>query len=97
LYRFDDRTVTGTEALELLDEAGYRPANLVELLAFGKTFPDEGREFPILAIGQSWRDSFGDLVVPYLCGVDDGRGLSVLWLASGFDPRYRFLVVRKDG
>jgi len=93
-YRFD-ATVTGEEALKLMDEAGFRPATLPELLAFGAAHPEEQRKFPIVALGSSWRSPGGYLHVPYLCEDARERDLHLCWLEHGFVPHDRFLVVRK--
>jgi len=94
LYQFD-HTVRGTEAAKRLDEAGYRPANPAELLAFGKKFPDKQRQFPIVAIGQSWCHLDGGLGVPCLCEHVGERRLYLSWLEDDFSPHCRFLVVPK--
>ncbi|MBU0649025.1 hypothetical protein KJ969_02910 [Patescibacteria group bacterium] len=95
LYQFD-RMVTGTEASKLLDEAGYRPANPAELLAFGKKFLDKQRQFPIVAMGSSWRSPDGRLYVPVLYEDADERDLDLHWLGGDFGPHCRFLVVGKS-
>lgn len=93
-YRFD-RAVRGAEAIKLLDEAGFRPATLAELLVFGATHPEEQRKFPIVAVGSSWRVRDSNLYVPCLCGHSGGRSLGLCWFGREFDSDYRFLVARK--
>ncbi|MBU0649455.1 hypothetical protein KJ969_05175 [Patescibacteria group bacterium] len=94
LYQFD-KTITGDQALKRLDEAGYRPATIEELLVFGKKYPDKQRQFPIIALASSWCNPGGHLYVPSLYGDAAGRYLSLSWPGLDFDPHYRFLVVGK--
>lgn len=83
------------EVLRYLDEQGYRPATLPELLAFGAKFPEEQRKYPVVALASVWRRSDGSRDVPYLYRDDAGRNLSLHWSGDGWDGGYRFLAVRK--
>lgn len=84
------------KATEELDRMGYRPAELMELLAFGEKYPDVQREFPIVALASVWRDSDGNRLVPYLYGGDGSRRiLSLDWIEFGWYKPCRFAAVRK--
>jgi hypothetical protein len=78
-----------------LKSRGLRPATLPELLAFGATYPEKQREFPIVALGFVWRGSGDGRCVPSLVGDEFRRALRLdLWN----DPWYsicRFAAVRK--
>ncbi len=90
-----NRTMESDEVLRELDKQGLRPATLPELLAFGATYPEKQREFPVVALGSVWRSLDGDRNVAYLCGGDSGRGLHLDWLGVGWRADYRFAAVRK--
>ena len=83
------------EVLKKIDEQGFRPATLRELLEFAIKNPDEQRKFPIAALGSSCVVS-GDRHVLYLYGNSTGRGLGLYWFTSRWSSHYRFLVVRKS-
>jgi len=93
-FQFDE-TVRGDHALRRLDEAGYRPVTLPELLALGRDYPEEQCKYPIVALGSFWRDRDGILLVPYLYKHAGKRGLDLDQLGSNFSPVYRFPVVSK--
>ncbi len=90
------RSVTSKEVIQEMDNRGYRPAELPELLAFAMTNPDEQRKYPIVSLGSIWQDWLGDQGVPYLWGGGFGRSLYLGWFDDGWDSRYRFLAVRKS-
>jgi hypothetical protein len=91
-----NRTMHSDEALAELNKMGLlRPANLPELLAFGATYPDKQREFPIVALGSVWRGHGGGRGVACLdCGGSERR-LLLRWGEFGWRARYRFAAVRK--
>jgi len=76
-------------------EKGYRVANHAECLAFGAKYPDEHREFPIIALG-----SVGQLVddrqVVYLDRSGADRILGLRWYDYAWNVSCRFLVARKQ-
>lgn len=81
--------------LKDLESKGMRPAILPELCAFGSTYPEKQREFPIVALGSVWQYRRGNRYVAYL---DFWRAERELRL-NRFDYRWsddcRFAVVRK--
>lgn len=87
--------MTTAEIESTISRKGYRPATLVDQLAYAKA-KWNGRDW-IVALGSSWVRPGGDRHVPCLCGDDDGRELGLDW----GDPEdrwradYLFLVVRK--
>ena len=87
---------TSTEAvLAEMDRLGLRPALYEELLAFAKQFPNEQRQFPIVALGSIWVDPSGYRDVACLSEGSDERDLSLNWCDDGWFDSYRFLAVSK--
>ena len=89
------RDASTDEVLAEMDRHGLRPALYEELLAFGAKYPDEQRQFPIIALGSVWRDFNGDLCVAYLNRNDSERGLGLDWISDRWGGGCRFLAVRK--
>ena len=50
LFHFDNR-ISSEDIIFEMDKAGYRPANLMELLVIGSLYPDLQRQFSIYALG----------------------------------------------
>ncbi len=90
-----DRDITNKNALAELDSRGLRPANAAELLAFGVTFPKVQRTFPVLALGQTWRDPDGSRCVVALNGHDSRRSADMSGAVSVWDRACRFAGIRK--
>ena len=88
-------SVSTEEALAALDARGLRPVTIEELLAFGATFPEEQRKFPIVALGSVWQLLDGRRACAYLHGGAGGRRLHLYWLGGGWDSSCRFLAARK--
>ena len=86
-----DRNASTAEALAEIAKRGLRPATLAELLAFGATYPELQRKFPIVALGQSALIG-GYPNVPVLCGDGRERGLDLVWAGLGWNGRCRFLA-----
>lgn len=82
------------DAIAKLDKMGLRPGTVEELLAFGATFPDMQRKFPIVALGSS-AELDGRRAVAYLFGGDSGRRLNLDCWGGAWVGRYRFLAFRK--
>ena len=78
-----------------MDEAGYRPATLAELLALGESQPELQRQFPIIALGSVWRGAFGRRRVACLYVPGYGRRLNLYYLDNDWRAHCRFLAVRK--
>lgn len=82
------------KAKKEMDEAGYRSATLMELLALGEKYPDLQREFPIVAMGSSFWGYKG-LFVPTLGDGPRGRALEHQDISVGLGSKHRFLAVKK--
>lgn len=89
--------VVGSEDVpdDELDRAGFRPASLAELLAFGARYPEEQRKFPIFALGSGWQDCDGCRNVPVLWSRSGERLLGLAWFESRWCGNIRFAAVRK--
>lgn len=83
------------EVLKEFEARGLRAATLPELLAFGTTYPEKQREFPIVALGSVWQRRFGSRRVPYLHRGDLRRKLYPFWDGGRWDDDCRFAAVRK--
>jgi len=81
--------------LRELDEMGYRPAELHELLAFGEKYPEIQRGFPIFALGSIWQDRGGNRRVPYLGRSGWERELGLARLERCWSMVCRFAAVKK--
>ncbi len=96
-----NREVRSEEALSELGKMNLRPAETIELLAFGAAYPQEQVKFPIVALGstygsQGWAPSLEDENLPVYGMV--GRGLSMGGNRNGGDmweSNSRFAAVRK--
>jgi hypothetical protein len=97
-----NRYVVAKEVLQELDNNGFRPATLPELLALGEQYPGL-QEFPIVALGSIWYTRAGYRHVAYL---DRDRNLSRELLLYGVEygwnskwggdgTQYYFAAVRK--
>lgn len=90
-----NRVISTDEAVKGLYQTGCRPADLYELLAFGKKYPDIQREFPIAALGSVWQDLDGYSNAPYLYRLGPKRCLRLEWTGQGWHGHWRFAAVRK--
>ena len=90
-----NRYISSDDAISELDRQGLRPVWLEELLAFGAAYPENQREFPVVALGSVWRGSDGRRGVPCLWSGSDGRDLRLGWCGGGWDGRCRVAAVRK--
>ena len=89
LFHFN-RSISSENAISEMNKAGYRPATLAELLALGEAYPEQQKEFPIVALGSIWCRT-----VPGFGFVDFERRLGLAWFGIGWEYNYRFLAVRK--
>lgn len=87
--------ISPDEAIAKMNEAGCRPANLMELLALGSLFPDLQRESPIVAFGSVWRLTNIRRFAPYLSEFNKRRGLSLGWFNGVWHAHVCFLGVYK--
>lgn len=89
------RSVSSEVVLAHLEANGLRPATFAESLAFGVTYPEIQRQFPVVVLGSSWGVSVGLRDGPYLVRCHRGRGLYLDWCEGGWDDICRFLALRK--
>jgi hypothetical protein len=90
-----NRDASSDDVLAELQRRGLRPATLPELLAFGATYPEQQREFPIVALGSVWQYWSGDRDVPYLWSDSFERCLNQFWIVGRWYALCRFAAVRK--
>jgi hypothetical protein len=95
VYVHLDRLVTTREVLEYMKENNLQPADIKQLLSFGKQNPDEQRKHPIVELGSVWVHSHGNRHVAFLYGNDGQRrlALSYAYPDGQWDEDYRFLAV----
>lgn len=91
-----DKQMSSEAVLAELKHRGYRPATLSELLAFGSTYKNEQRKYPIVALGSVWRYWSGDRRVPCLWGDAGRRGLGLDWFGLDWSGHCRCLAVRES-
>lgn len=89
------RNIENEEALTMMDKLGYRPAVLLEGLAFGAQHPEHQRRNPIVILGSVRTDPDGHRHVGCI-GSHNGRRDLNLFLFEKWRPHYRFLFVRKS-
>ena len=78
------RDMASDAVLKEFEARGLRAATLPELLAFGATYPEKQREFPIIALGSVWQDRDGHRYAPCLSGYSSGRELYLGWYDYGW-------------
>jgi hypothetical protein len=88
------RDISSENAIEAMKNAGYEPAAIEHLLAFGEKYPEEQRKYPVVALGSlAAVNDFRD--VPYLYRHVSGRNLDLAWFDDDWRGYCRFLAVRK--
>ncbi|MBU4314955.1 hypothetical protein KJ673_00955 [Patescibacteria group bacterium] len=90
-----NKVVSSKEALAYMEANGLRPATIEEQLAFGATYPEVQREFPVVGLGSSWVYRNGVRHAPCLYGYGSYRKLDLYWYDDDWSESYRFLAVRK--
>lgn len=87
--------VSTEEALKELDQMGYRPAELLELLALGAQYPNL-QTGPIVALGSVWQDLSGqDRVSSRSIWPLFERYLSLRWAKASWPVGWWFAAIRK--
>jgi len=89
-----NRRISSNMALEEIDSRGMRPLELLELLAFGKMYPEVQREFPVVGLGSVQRRE-GSRYVPYLGKDDSELGVGLSWFEDPWHEICRFAAVGK--
>ncbi len=90
-----DRFIESEDAIREMGEIGLEPCPIEDLLAFGAQYPNVQREFPIVCLGSSWVNLYGDRSVQFLSHRDRGRALYLDWFGRGWDAPCRFLARHK--
>jgi len=91
-----DALMSTDNVLKELKKRNLRPADIQELLAIGEQFPEQQREFPIIALGSIEQCLDGNRVVPFLCSDDSKRELYLGWVGVvDWSEICRFAAVRK--
>lgn len=78
-----------------MNSRGLRPVTLPELLAFGATYAEKQREFPIVALGAVWRGCGDGRCVPLLVGDNFQRRLRLDFWDDPWYSSCRFAAVQK--
>jgi hypothetical protein len=89
--------ISSEKAIANMEEAGFRPATMKELLSYGEKNPEEQREYLIIALGSHGSHALlkGDPSVGCLfIGSTNGRRVSLRYFEDGFGVSPRFLGVR---
>lgn len=88
-----DRQLSTETVFEELAQRGYRPALYEELISFVKAFPDEQKQYPIVALGSVCRkgQEYGCSCVLWHEGK---RKIDFGWLAGDWHDGCRFLAVK---
>ena len=90
-----NRNASDDEVTHAMERLGLRDCTMVEGLAFGAHYPELQRKFPIVFRGSVLYDPQDDSCVGCLWGDRRTRWLYLINLEYGWDPRTRFLAVRK--
>lgn len=91
LFHFN-RSLSSAEAARLIQEDGFEPAAIGEVLAFGEAFPNTQRRHPVVGLG-SVAEIDGKASVPALWFDGYRRTLDLIWLEGDWHRNYRFLGV----
>lgn len=95
LFHFN-RDIASEQVIVEMEQAGFRPAKVEELLSLGASYPDLQKQFPVVALGSVWQGPRVLRYVPFL--YRDGaerRFLDLSWSGHGWRGRSRFAAVRK--
>jgi hypothetical protein len=87
-------SLSSEDAARRIREAGWEPAAIGDILAFGEAFPQVQVRHPVVGLG-SVSDIDGKASAPTLWYDGDRRTLDLLWLDGDWHRNYRFLGVRR--
>ncbi|MFA4942506.1 MAG: hypothetical protein WC564_02605 [Patescibacteria group bacterium] len=94
IFHFN-RGISSEDVIKEMDEAEFRPATLMELLAFGAAYPELQKQYSIIALGSFWIDYDRRRYVPYLGKDSVDRRLDLDQFGNDWRAWYRFFGVRK--
>ena len=89
-----DRPLAPGEIRKLMENRGYRPAFIEELLALGREQPDIQRKIPIVALG-SGRIIQGRRRATCLGGSQSTRSLQLVVIYRRWSACYRFVFIKE--
>lgn len=93
IFDFDIRS---ENVIKIMDNQGFRPANLKELLSLGTRYSDfKSKDWVVVALGSTWRDSNDSVSVPYIRGPLDKCTLHLIDWGGGWGTLWQFAAVRK--
>lgn len=93
IFHFD-HDISSEDAIRLIQEDGFEPAQIGHILSFGETNPEEQRKHPIIGLGSVAKVGLHRFV-PVLWLDVGQRGLSLDWFDDDWYRRCRFLGVRR--
>lgn len=93
LFHFN-RSISSEDAIRLIQEDGFEPAQTGHILTFGEINPEEQRKYPIIGLGSVAVVDL-DRHVPVLWDGVGGRRLDLYWFDDVWNDRCRFLGVRR--
>lgn len=93
LFHFN-RSLSSADAARLIREAGFEPARIGDVLAFGEAFPNIQRRHPVVGLGSA-AEIDNKASVPALWFDGYRRTLDLIWLEGDWHRNYRFLGVRR--
>lgn len=104
LFHFN-KSISLEEIVKVLDRMGYRPANIVEFLAFGAKYPEIQEMYPVISVRPSsvWTEESKQLTFLWLLGhisvpfeeFKKGRCVKSSWWGGGTIKNCRFLAVQQ--
>lgn len=97
LVKFE-RDMKFRSVVRQLDKQGFRPAELLELLAFGEKYPLACNDYRVVALGFRFRSFLLCYVVPCIDNTIRaflGRRLDARWWGRKSDSSDLFVVIRK--
>lgn len=95
LFRFN-RAISSENAIRLIKEDDFEPAQIGHILTFGEEYPEKQRKFPITGLGLLAEVNLGVEAVMLWSG-RDGRQIDIAWfsLNSDWHSLYHHLGVRR--
>lgn len=91
-----NKSMSTDAVLKALDEEGWRPATMSELLEFGSRYLGLQKRFRIIALGSACHGMFGDSYVGYLHRRGGQRKLGLNLIAGNWGASHCFAAVRKS-
>ncbi len=93
LFHFN-RSISSEDAIRLIKEDGFEPAQTGHILTFGEINPEEQRKYPIIGLGSIAEVGLGRVVLGPWSDYDR-RELHLYWFVDDWRDYFRFLGVRR--